>query len=183
MTRVNTPTRAHIARRRRRGHRPRISYEIQCKARNTRRQAEARVQLIDMLLSCCWVPDAAHHVECRVASCTTPVHISPRGDCSSQVVSFAIPRTVGSLAMQCFILELALRFLVCHRVGVIAAHASAGGWLAGQISYTMLIDCCMQLLRCWVSEQTHTTWWCVSSRARRNVKLSREERGQTKGEK
>ena len=72
----------------------------------------------------------AHHVECCVASCTTPVHISPHCDCSSQVVSFAIPRAVGSLAMQCFTLELALLFLVCHRVGVIAAHTSkqVAGW-------------------------------------------------------
>jgi hypothetical protein len=130
VTRVNAPTRAHIARRKRSGHRARISHEIQCKVRNTRRQAHARVQLIDTLLSYC----SAHHVECCVASCTTPVHISPHCDCSSQVVSFAIPRTVGSLAMQRFTFELALLFLVCHRVGVIAAHASAGCWLAKSLT-------------------------------------------------
>jgi hypothetical protein len=152
-TRVNAPTRAHIARRKRSGHRARISHEIKCKVRNTRRQAHARVQLIDTLLSCCSVPDAAHHVECCVASCTTPVHISPHCDCSSQVVSFAIPRTVGSLAMQCFTLELALLFLVCHRVGVIAAHASAGGWLAKSLTRDKSRD---------VGSTAHN-WWCESS--------------------
>ena len=58
VTRVYAPTRAHIARRKRSGHRARISNEIQCKVGNTRRQAHARVQLIDTLLSCCSVPDA-----------------------------------------------------------------------------------------------------------------------------